>query len=226
MIRATAERSRPLTVPTSPVAWNALAAAIPAASNSARLLQRDVRLYFTLNGALSDAAITAFGAKRTYSSPRPISMIRYLAFQGQSSDHKAASYNANGLPLVPGLIEVITQASSAQGQRHAALRADVGQVAVLSGGRWVLGAGWAPPAPTPASPGWVSESSTFATAAGDVLNALTGRSFARQAALAGQSSIENGIDVPADVTAGRALGSKVAKLALARARHYADGVAG
>ena len=35
-----------------------------------------------------------------------------------------------GLPLVPGLIEVITKESSAPGQRHAALSAFVGQIAV------------------------------------------------------------------------------------------------
>ena len=49
-------------------------------------LQRDVKLYVALNGALNDAAIVVWGAKRAYRSPRPISMIRYLAFQGQSSD--------------------------------------------------------------------------------------------------------------------------------------------
>jgi Na+-translocating ferredoxin:NAD+ oxidoreductase RnfD subunit len=225
VIRATAHGTGPLTAVTSPVGWNALATTISDGSNGARRLQRDVRLYFTLNGALSNAAITAFGAKRTYQSARPISMIRYLAFQGQSSDPKAASYNADGLPLVRGLIELITQASSAPGQRHAALRADVGQVAVLSRGRWVLGSGWTPPASTPASPGWVSESSTFGAAADEVLNALTGRSFARQAASAGQASVENGIDIPADVTAGRALGSKVARLTLSEALRYANGTA-
>ena len=225
VIRATAQRTRPLTAVTSPLGWNARAATIPAGSNGARRLQRDVRLYFTLNGALSNAAITAFGAKRTYQSARPISMIRYLAFEGQSSDPKAASYNADGLPLVPGVIELITQASSAPGGPHAALRADIGQVAVLSGGRWALGSGWTPPASTPASPGWVSESSTFAAAADEVLSALTGRSFARQAASAGRASVENGIDIPADVSAGRALGSKVGKLALSEAQRYAGGAA-
>ncbi len=221
VIRATSSGARPVTAVTTPVAWNALAAAVPSRSTSAAAqLQRDVRLYFTLDGALSDAAITSFGAKRAYQSPRPISMIRYLAFQGQSSDRSAPSYNTDGLPLVPGLIELITTASSAPGQPHAALRADVGQVAVLSGGRWVLGAGWSPPASTPASPGWVAESSTFASAANEVLTALTGRSFSKQAARAGWSSIENGINVPADVTAGRTLGTKVGKLALARAARF------
>jgi len=220
VIRATADRRAPVVAPTTPVAWNALAAAIPGGSSPSGRLQRDVRLYFTLNGALTDAAITSYGAKRAYQSPRPISMIRYLAFEGQSSDPKGALYTSEGLPLVPGLIALITPAASAPGGPLAALRADVGQVAVRSGGRWVLGAGWTPPADTPPSPGWVAESSTFATAANEVLSALTGHSFARQAAAAGSSSVENGIDLPADVAAGRALGSRVGKLALAEAKRY------
>jgi len=220
VIRATADRRAPVAAPTTPVAWNALAAAIPGGSSPSGRLQRDVRLYFTLNGALTDAAITSYGAKRAYQSPRPISMIRYLAFEGQSSDPKGALYTSEGLPLVPGLIALITPAASAPGGPLAALRADVGQVAVRSSGRWVLGAGWTPPADTPASPGWVAESSTFATAANEVLSALTGHSFARQAAAAGSSSVENGINLPADVAAGRALGSRVGKLALAEAKRY------
>jgi len=224
VIRATAHRSGPVVATTTPVAWNELAQTIPAGTSSpAARLRHDVRLYFTLNGALGDAAIASFGAKRAYSAPRPVSMIRYLAFQGQSTDRGAASYNADGLPLVPGLIELITRASSAPGQRHAALRSDVGQVAVLSGGRWVLGAAWTPPADTPASPGYVADSSTFADAASRVLGALTGRSFATQAAQAGRSSVDNGIDLPGDASAGRTLGRGVGALALAKAQRYVDG---
>jgi hypothetical protein len=175
-----------------------------------------VRLYLTLNGALNDAAIATYGVKRRYQSPRPISMIRYLAFQGQSSDPKAPSYSAEGLPLVPGLIELITKQSSAPGRPHAALAADVGQVAILSQGRWVLGARWTPPAATPPSPGWVSEGSAFSYAAADVLTALTGHSLERQAEQLGQAGVAGGIETPADVAAGRALGTTVGQRALAR----------
>ena len=101
VIRATAAGSGAAIVDSSPVDWNARA---NAATHSS--LARDVKLYLALNGALHDAAIAAWGAKRTYQAPRPISMIRYMAFQGQSSDRKAPSYNAEGLPLVPGLIEL------------------------------------------------------------------------------------------------------------------------
>src|SRR6266550_6680871 len=53
---------------------------------AANRLRWDVKLYFALNGAVHDAAIAAWGLKREYQSVRPISMIRYLAEHGQSSD--------------------------------------------------------------------------------------------------------------------------------------------
>ena len=49
-------------------------------------LQWDVKLYLALNGAVHDAAIAAWGLKGSYDSVRPISMIRYMAGLGQSSD--------------------------------------------------------------------------------------------------------------------------------------------
>ncbi|MDX6503377.1 MAG: hypothetical protein QOE29_502, partial [Gaiellaceae bacterium] len=166
----------------SPADWNARANTVRDSS-----LQRDLKRYVALNGALNDAAIATYGAKRKYQSPRPISMIRYLAFAGQ-------------LPLVPGLIEVRN-----------------GKVQVRLEGRWVLGAGWTPPAPTPASPGWVSEASAFSYAAADVLTALTGRSFTRQAEQFSRGGVAGGIETPADMSAGRALGKAVGKRALAQA---------
>jgi hypothetical protein len=184
-----------------------------------------VKVYFALNGALNDAAIVAWGAKRTYQSPRPISMIRYMAFQGQSSDPKAASYNAEGLRLVPGLVELITKASSAPGQPLAALANDVGRVAVLRRGRWVLGTRWTPIAPTPPSPGWVSSQSAFAFAAAEVLSSATGRSYDGAAVQAGRTSVVTGIDIPADDLAGRRLGSDVGKRAWSLAQRYFTGAA-
>src|SRR2546425_12090671 len=71
-------------------------------------LQWDVKVYLALNGAVHDAAIAAWGLKGRYDGIRPISMIRYMASLGQSSDPSGAAYNRAGLPLVPGLIELIT----------------------------------------------------------------------------------------------------------------------
>ncbi len=184
--------------PSSPLTWNSLAA-----HDATGDLAKDVRLYLGLNGALNDAAVAAWGAKRAYQPPRPISMIRYLAFQGQSSDRKQAGYSADGLPLVPGLIE---------------LRG--GKLEVLSRGHWVDGAAWSPPVATPASPGGVAEGSAFAYAAGGILTALTGHSYASQIRKASTAPLADGIDVPSEMTAGRKLGDRVAALVLRRLHAY------
>jgi hypothetical protein len=197
VIRATSEPAPTAGFGTSPVDWNVRAESL------SRGLRQDVRLYLTVNGALHDAAVAAWGAKRRYQSPRPISMIRYLAFQGQSSNPKLPSYNREGLPLVPGLI---------------GLRS--GKVMVLSHGRWILGARWTPPAQTPASPGWVSESSAFAYAADVALSALTGRSFDRQAQRAAEAGLAEGAQIPPDVAAGRAVGRTAGSRAVAAAARY------
>jgi hypothetical protein len=186
----------------SPLTWSNLAA-----HEATGNLGQDVRLYLGVDGALNDAAVAAWGAKRAHQAPRPISMIRYAAFQGQSSDKKSdnkeASYSTDGLPLVPGLVE----------SRN-------GRVEVLSRGRWVDGAAWSPPVATPPSPGAVAEGTAFAYAAGKVLSALTGRSYANQMRAAGTAPLAGGIDVPSDVTAGRKLGERVATLVLRRLRRY------
>ncbi len=72
-------------------------------------LEWDVKLYLALNGAVHDAAIAAWGLKGDYDGTRPISMIRYMGGLGQSSDPTGPSYDPEGLPLVPGLVEVITK---------------------------------------------------------------------------------------------------------------------
>ena len=180
----------------SPLTWNSLAA-----HGATGDLAKDVRLYLGVDGALNDAAVAVWGAKRVYQPPRPISMIRYLAFQGQSSDRKQPDYSADGLLLVPGLVELRS-----------------GKVDVLSRGRWVDGAAWSPPVATPPSPGGVAEGSAFAYAAGRVLAALTGRSYAHQILQASAAPVADGIDVPSDVTAGRSLGKQVAALVLLKLR--------
>jgi hypothetical protein len=197
VLRATSA-AKPAPEAWSPSTWNSLT--VGEASGS---LAKDVRLYLGLNGALNDAAVATWGAKRAHPAPRPISMIRYAAFQGQSSDRKAGNYSTDGLPLVPGLVE----------SRN-------GKVEVLSRGRWVDGAAWSPPVATPPSPGGVAEGSAFAYAAGRVLGALTGHSYASRIRAAATAPLADGIDVPSDVTAGRTLGERVAALVLRRLRRY------
>jgi hypothetical protein len=157
-------------------------------------LEWDVKLYFSLNGAVHDAAIVAWGLKRKYDSVRPISMIRYLASKGQSSDPGGPSYDPDGLPLQPGVIEVITPESSAPGERHEALAAHVGEIAVrmwagpvanpqtdVAGVEWRRALEWIPYQAktfvTPAFPGFTSGHSTFSRSAAEVMTLFTGSAY-------------------------------------------------
>jgi hypothetical protein len=157
-------------------------------------LEWDVKTYFVLNGAVHDAAIAAWGLKGYYDSVRPISMIRYMGGKGQSSDPTGPAYDPEGLPLEPGLVEVVTAESSAPGQRHEALADHVGEVAVrswlgfpadpkteTSGVGWRRAVEWVPyqreTFVTPAFAGYVSGHSTFSRAAAEVLTAMTGSEF-------------------------------------------------
>jgi hypothetical protein len=158
-------------------------------------LEWDVRLYLALNGALHDAAIAAWQVKRRFTCSRPITIIRSAAALGQSSDPSAgASFHPKGLPLIPGLIELITRESAQPGQRHAHLRPFMGEVAIrawrgepgnsvsqVGGIEWIRGVEWVPyqrrSFVTPAFPGFVSGHSTFSRAAAEVLTSATGTAF-------------------------------------------------
>ncbi len=151
----------------------------------------DVHVYLALNGAVHDAAIAAWELKRKYLTSRPITLIRYMAGKGQRTNPDRPSYDPNGLPLVDDLIELITEQSSAPGQRHEHLRRYLGEIAVrawrgepgdrkreVGGCGWVLGVEWLPyqrrTFVTPAFPGYVSGHSAFSRAAATVLAELTG----------------------------------------------------
>ncbi len=157
-------------------------------------LEWDVKLYFAVNGAVHDAAIASWGLKGYYDSTRPISMIRYMGGLGQSSDPLLPSYDPEGLPLVPDLVELITAETSAPGQRHEALQGHEGEIAVytwagtpedpetqVSGVRWILAVDWVPyqlpTFVTPSFAGYTSGHSTFSRAAAEVLVAMTGSEY-------------------------------------------------
>jgi uncharacterized protein DUF6851 len=154
----------------------------------------DVRMYLALNGAEHDAAIAAWDIKRRQTTVRPISLVRWLGAKGQSSDPHAASYDPEGLPLVPGLIELVTTESSAPGERHERLAPYVGQVAVrgwlgepgdrahqTSGVGWVRAVDWITyqrrTFVTPAFPAFISGHSTFSRAGAEVLTTMTGSPY-------------------------------------------------
>ncbi|MDH3259932.1 MAG: vanadium-dependent haloperoxidase [Acidimicrobiia bacterium] len=157
-------------------------------------LEWDVKLYLALNGANHDAAVAAWGTKGYYDYVRPISMIRYLGGLGQSSEPGGPSYDPDGLPLVPDLVEVITEATTTAGRRHAALAGHEGEIAIRAyagnppdresetgGVAWILAADWVPyQAPTfvtPSFAGYVSGHSTFSRASAEVMAAFTGSEF-------------------------------------------------
>ena len=151
-------------------------------------LEWDIKLYFTLNAALHDAACAAWSVKRYYNGWRPLSAIRHCGGLGQSSDPGLPSYHTNGLPLVTNLIELVTDDTVNSGH-HAGLTP--GKIAVFSwpgqpefpdtetsGVRWVHAEDWMTYQKktfvTPAFPGYISGHSTFSRSAAEAMTAFTG----------------------------------------------------
>ncbi len=151
----------------------------------------DVGLYLTVTAAVHDAAISAWELKRDTLGPRPITLIRWMAQNGQRTDPDLPSYSPDGLPLVPGLVELITEESAAPGARHHHLKFHLGELAVWSWPgepgdrdgeftelRWMRALDWIPyqrrTFVTPAFPGYTSGHSTFSRAAAEALTAYTG----------------------------------------------------
>lgn len=158
-------------------------------------LEWEVKLYFSLAGATHNAACAAWALKRYYGGSRPITMIRYMAHKGQSSQPGSPSYHPGGLPLQEGVSEIITAKTAAPGGRHFLSETGtpvgaVGEIAVkswpgeptspataISPVRWMRAVDWIPyqrkTFNTPAFPGYVSGHSTFSRAAAAVLTSFT-----------------------------------------------------
>ncbi len=154
-------------------------------------LEWDVKLYFSLGGAVHDSAVTAWGIKGWYDYIRPISAIRYMATLGQSSDPGKSSYHPEGLPLVDGRVEVIEA-----GDPLARDGANVGKIKLwgwfgpkaianpetdVAGVGWMFAENWwpyqRPTFVTPPFAGYISGHSTFSRAAAEVLTDFTGNPF-------------------------------------------------
>lgn len=155
-------------------------------------LEWDLKAYFTLGGAMHDAAISAWSIKGWYDYVRPVSALRAMADLGQRTDASASNYHAAGIELVPGLIETVEPGDPLAGfdNRFAGkikVRAwqgpdyvvnplnDTGDVG------WILMDNWWPyQRPSFVSPpfaGYVSGHSTYSRAAAEVLTQLTGDAF-------------------------------------------------
>jgi hypothetical protein len=229
---------------TPPGHWNVLANRVGDSSSFKRQLggtgrelsrlEWDVKTYLALNGALHDAAITAWEIKRDTITARPISLVRYLAV-------------TNNLPEIPGLIE----------RRN-------GKFQIRSWNssfQWTDADTWVPyqlpTFVTPAFPGFVSGHSTFSRAAAEVMTDLTGSAFFPGGLLevvvpagslkidssqnaevrlqyatyfdaadqAGQSRIWGGIHIEPDDLTGRKLGHQIGLDAVLLARKYFSGTA-
>ncbi len=153
-------------------------------------LEWDVKMYLTLGGAMHDSAVTTWGIKGYYDYVRPISALRYMAAKGQSTDPSLPGFDPHGLPLVPGLIELIEAGDPL------AADGNIGEVKVrawkgpdyiedpttdIAGVDWILATRWWPyqrgTFVTPPFAGYVSGHSTFSRAAAEVLTFVTGDPF-------------------------------------------------
>ncbi len=156
-------------------------------------LEWDVKAYFTLGGAVHDAAIAAWGAKGWYDYIRPISAIRYMADRGQSTSALLPSYHPGGIPLLDGYVELVDSTDDGlvgDNYEH------YGKIKVLAwkgpdyiddpeidfaGVDWILAENWwpyqRPSFVTPPFAGYVSGHSTYSRAAAEVMTTLTGDAF-------------------------------------------------
>lgn len=155
-------------------------------------LEWDVKTYFTLGGAMHDAAITAWSIKGWYDYVRPISAIRYMAERGQSSDPNQPRYSPAGIPLVNGFIELVQNGDPLAGQDGE----NVGKIKLytwrghdyindpktdVAGVGWILADNWwpyqRPTFVTPPFAGYISGHSTYSRTASELMTLLTGDEF-------------------------------------------------
>ncbi|MCB0579679.1 MAG: hypothetical protein KDD10_10270 [Phaeodactylibacter sp.] len=157
-------------------------------------LEWDVKAYLTMGGAMHDAAITAWGIKGWYDYLRPISAIRWMADNGQSSDPNLPNYHPAGIPLVPGYVELVTASDPLLlrgfNNEH------VGKVKLYAwrgpdyiddpavdeaGVGWIRAENWwpyqRPSFVTPPFAGYISGHSTYSRTAAEVMTLLTGDPF-------------------------------------------------
>lgn len=155
-------------------------------------LEYDVKAYFTLGGAMHDAAVAAWSAKGYYDYVRPVSAIRYMCEKGQCSDPDAPNFHPAGVPIVPGYVEQVEAGDPLAGPEGE----HIGKIKLytwrgpdyiddpeedFAGVGWILGENWwpyqRPSFVTPPFAGYISGHSTFSRTAAEVLTLMTGSEF-------------------------------------------------
>lgn len=165
-------------------------------------LEWNVKSYFALGGATHDAAICAWGIKGWYDSARPITAIRYMADQGQSTDTTLANYSPAGLPLIPDFVDVVRDTNDALAVRvvdslgNVLFYRNVGKIKIkawkgpdyianpatdVAGVDWILAENWypyqRPTFVTPPFAGFISGHSTYSRTAAEVMTLITGDEY-------------------------------------------------
>ncbi|MBL4698734.1 MAG: vanadium-dependent haloperoxidase [Phycisphaerales bacterium] len=159
-------------------------------------LEWDVKSFLVMGGGMHDSAISAWSVKGYYDYLRPISAIRYMCDQGQSTDPNMPSFSTDGVNLVDGAIELVSAESTAPGERHEHLAGSEGKIAIyawrgptfidnpdtdMAGVGWILAENWWPyQRPSFVSPpfaGYVSGHSVFSRGAAEIMTLLTGSEY-------------------------------------------------
>lgn len=155
-------------------------------------LEWDVKAYFMMGGTMHDAAVAAWGCKGWYDYLRPISAIRMMADLGQSSSTWNPWYHPAGIPLEPGLIDIVWPGDPLEGDSLQ----NIGKIKLMAwrgpdyiddpdttqaGVDWILAENWwpyqRPTFVTPPFAGYVSGHSTYSRAAAEMMTMLTGDAF-------------------------------------------------
>jgi hypothetical protein len=181
----------------------------------------DVKMFFALSNALSDAAIAAWDAKRAYDSARPITAIRYL-MNGQTIMGYGLQGAAGGLGPIQGETWVPFQPMTfptppfpEHVSGHSTFSAAAAEVLRSFTGNDAFGASY-----TKKARSMIIDASLPAD---DVT--LSWASFSDAAFEAGMSRIYGGIHFDKANVDGQALGRKVGALAFATAQGYWQGQA-
>ena len=155
-------------------------------------LEYDVKAQLTLAGTMHDAAICAWSLKGYHDYIRPVSAIRFMADQGQSSDSTLSNYHPNGIPLLAGFVETVQMGDPLSGTWNE----NIGKIKLntwrghdyifnpltdVAGVGWILAENWwpyqRPTFVTPPFAGFVSGHSTFSRAAAEVMEFMTGSEY-------------------------------------------------